>query len=372
MNKEKLIGELETGYVSKVVNGYCKQILDKIDRVKQGTDLVTRVELDNFYNFISNDKESMRRLEAEAELYKEGLRLSEYVAQAAIITIYKTFVEKLDMRVNEENEPYTEDYEAIKYLNEVYTQPYDYCVKHLDEWVESYIPYDFFTILGMRIEYFTEQTADEEWINRPKYIITLKGQQGMCSYYELELYDVGEEMYSSDEYGFCNLKFVRKANITMPIKEKKIIKLPRIVDEKDVRMLTVNESVDLFDFYGDRIEIEGVFEASSTGSDNYYPMGYVDVNVDLYENAKIRQKDKRVVWIFKGESGTGKTYLSNIIEAGSKSVYETDSNNTLPDEIINSIIVIGNKYEFDIEDVKERIVGDAEVVVVDFSYYNGK
>lgn len=371
MNKEKLIGELETGYVSKVVNGYCKQILEKIDSVKQGTDLVTRMELDNFYNYISNDKESMRRLEVEAELYKEGLRLSEYVAQVAIITIYKTFVEKLDMRINEENEPYTEDYEAINYLNEVYTHPHDFCIKHIDEWVESYIHYDFFTILGMRIEYSAEKTDDGEWINKPTFIITLKGQQGMSSYYELELFDTvcGCDEYFTDEYGYCNLRIISKPNITMPIKDKKMIKLPRFVGEKDIRTLVTNECVDLFDFYGDKIVIEDVFEATSTGGDSYYPMGYVEVNTDLFKKANARQKDKRVVWIFKGESATGKTYLSNLIRLASKSVYETDDNNELPKELTEDIIVIGNKYNFSVEDVKEKIVGDAEIIVVDFEYY---
>lgn len=363
MMKEKLIGELDKGYISKVVRGYCEQVLNKIDSIKKEDEAII---LDNFYNLIQNDKQSMLRMEAEAKIYKDKLQLNEYISQMAMITIYKNFTQKLILKSEDLN---IDDYESIKYMEDIFTRPYDYCEEYFDEWVEGYIPYDFFTILGMRIEYFAEEISDGEWINRPKYIITLKWQRGMRTYYELEIFDTGGGV---DEYGYCNLKLVHKPNITMSIKEKKMIKLPRIVGDKDIRTLTFNEYVNLFDFYGDRIVIGDVFEATSTAGDNYYPMGYVDVNTDLYEKPNSRQKDKRVVWIFKGDSGTGKTYLSNIINNESKSIYDTDTDKELPDKLIQDIIVIGNKYEFSVEDVKQRIVGDSEVVVVDFRYCENK
>ena len=58
-----------------------------------------------------------------------------------------------------------------------------------------------------------------------------------------------------------------------------------------------------------------------------------------------RAKTKRPVWIFKGDSSSGKSYLSHLTQ---KKVYETDSNSKLPIKITEDIIVLGNKYIFTI------------------------
>lgn len=77
-----------------------------------------------------------------------------------------------------------------------------------------------------------------------------------------------------------------------------------------------------------------------------------------------RHKEKRIVWIFKGKSNSGKTFLSSQIYG--LSVYETDSKDTLPAQIPESIIVLGNKYPYTVEQVKKRIVGDPEIQIVNF------
>ena len=102
--------------------------------------------------------------------------------------------------------------------------------------------------------------------------------------------------------------------------------------------------------------IENVFDFSK----NY-------LNLDYFELHKRFKEVKRKVWIFKGDSVSGKTFLSDKI---SLSKYETDYQPKLPDVIKEDIIVIGNKYKFDIEDIKKRIynISKVDVVIVNFSH----
>lgn len=123
--------------------------------------------------------------------------------------------------------------------------------------------------------------------------------------------------------------------------------------------------------YGDFSDIRNdFFYVSIDGGDGYYPCGGYSVNMDMFiSNGRgIREKKdiKRKVWIFKGDSGLGKTFLS---DKTGLSKYETDSSSELPSVIKEDIIVIGNKYSFDIEDVKSRIfeVDKVDVINVDFS-----
>lgn len=82
----------------------------------------------------------------------------------------------------------------------------------------------------------------------------------------------------------------------------------------------------------------------------------------------IRAMDKRPVWIFKGDSGLGKSYIAGIIANSdrAKTVYETDAHEKL-DTIEADIIVIGNKYEHSFEEIESKIKGEHEIIYVDFS-----
>jgi hypothetical protein len=106
-----------------------------------------------------------------------------------------------------------------------------------------------------------------------------------------------------------------------------------------------------------------VFIVSYDGGDPYYPSGDYHVNMELFTSS-VRTKSQRQVWIFVGKSNTGKSYLASSIK--SLSVYETDSSPTLPDSITESIIVVGNKYKFDINDIKKKIFGKPEIHIVKF------
>jgi hypothetical protein len=109
-----------------------------------------------------------------------------------------------------------------------------------------------------------------------------------------------------------------------------------------------------------------VFSVSYDGGDSYYPSGGYHVNESLFIKTP-RAKTKRPVWLFVGDSNLGKSYIASHTDF---SVYETDSDPTLPDQILTDIIVLGKKYDFTIEEVKEKIFGEFELCVVNFSLYN--
>jgi hypothetical protein len=83
--------------------------------------------------------------------------------------------------------------------------------------------------------------------------------------------------------------------------------------------------------------------------------------MDLFEKT-IRAKDKRRVYIFVGESGIGKSYLAHKLQ--NVEIYETDCNDTLPNEIVEDVIVLGNKYDYTVQDIVSRIFGEFEPIMV--------
>lgn len=91
------------------------------------------------------------------------------------------------------------------------------------------------------------------------------------------------------------------------------------------------------------------------------------LDINLFKKT-IRAKDKRPVWIFKGDSNSGKSFLSHLVIG--KSVYETDSSSILKEIITEDIIVLGNKYKFSIEEIENKIFGEHESIIVDFTIQN--
>lgn len=106
-----------------------------------------------------------------------------------------------------------------------------------------------------------------------------------------------------------------------------------------------------------------VFWVSYDGDDEYYPSGGYGVKMKFFRET-VRHKPNRPVWIFKGKSNSGKSFLSSKLVG--LDVYETDSSNTLPDNIVASVIVLGNKYNFSIDEIKDKILGEVEIHIVEF------
>jgi len=109
--------------------------------------------------------------------------------------------------------------------------------------------------------------------------------------------------------------------------------------------------------------VNDVFLVDYNGGDSYYPSGGYTVNMDLFTET-LRHKEKRPVWIFKGKSNKGKSFISGKLK--DVTVYETDSSKDLPEVIKETVIVLGNKYKFKVKDIKERLFGEVDVCIVKF------
>lgn len=103
-----------------------------------------------------------------------------------------------------------------------------------------------------------------------------------------------------------------------------------------------------------------VFTFSADGGDKNYQSGYYNINWEKFKETP-RLKSKRVVYIFTGENGVGKTYLANSLD--DLDVMETDVLDKLPDAIYAEVVVLGNRRGFTLDEVKERIFKPAHIVV---------
>lgn len=204
-------------------------------------------------------------------------------------------------------------------------------------------------ILGMRIEKFID-TADyntpEEFENT-RYFIYGRGENDKL--YEIKLFE---------HEGMC---FSGWTTATRGYAEYKIIdKIPPFT-HKAKNNLFIEGLLDQLK----KKEIHNeVFKVSHDGGNQYYPDGYVIVDLNFFEKS-IRHIDKRPVWVFYGESNLGKSFLSSKLQ--NLRVYETDSNEELPENLYEDIIVVGNKYPFTQMEIVDSIQGNVEIIFVFFS-----
>lgn len=81
-----------------------------------------------------------------------------------------------------------------------------------------------------------------------------------------------------------------------------------------------------------------------------------------------RMMEKRPVWIFAGASGLGKSTIGRFLELQGKVVYETDSDQRLPNSIMADVIVAGNRNKnVTIDDICARLPDGVEPIFVEFS-----
>lgn len=88
------------------------------------------------------------------------------------------------------------------------------------------------------------------------------------------------------------------------------------------------------------------------------------VKMHLFRSTK-RGFDKVPLWIFKGPSAIGKSFVAHLTNL---SVFETDAYETLPELILEDIVVLGNKYPHTVKDVVSR-TKDRNVILNNFSHY---
>ena len=213
-------------------------------------------------------------------------------------------------------------------------------------------------VVGLRIEKYIGQivegyNCDFEYVDEEleKYIILGVNSNGQKVEISLwEEYGQCPSGYTTASWGCIDVMEVDNFN-GYQYRPKEVI------DVGDITLDMINEMNDEDDCISNIF-----FRVSSDGGDCYYPHGYVEVNMDMFIPTG-REKFKRPVWIFEGDSNLGKSYLAHLTD---KTVYETDSSEKLPNYIVDDIVVIGNKYKFDEEEIISRLFGEVEVIKVAF------
>ena len=206
-------------------------------------------------------------------------------------------------------------------------------------------------IIGLRIEKYigTNVTGhncdfeyyDDEFERHVLCVVTGKGRK--------------LEITLSEEYGECGSGWTTASWGNIEVNE--------VVQFNGYTHRPVRELI-ITDFDSEAGDIDNdVFYVSYDGGDGYYPSGSYSVNMELFK-ANPRHKEKRPVWLFKGGSALGKSFLA--AKLNDLTVYETDINSELPEKIIEDVIVLGNKYNFEIEEIQKRILGDYELIITEF------
>lgn len=236
-------------------------------------------------------------------------------------------------------------------------------------------------VVGLKVHKYVGQDVDGHNchfnyfpVEAEKYILTVS-PHGSNEYIEIELSDENGECGS----GWCTASWgemeVRHVDHIKPFthtpKDKNLYLKDTYLCYGEDRKYDLVTSLDakegLIASTDEDAEINNeVFYWSYCGGDYYYPGGYVKVNLELF-NKLPRAMDKRPVYIVYGKSGMGKSSIFN--ELGNNSLYsfyETDSDETLPEVITQDIIILGNKYNFSIDDVKAHLFGEPEVHLIKF------
>ena len=208
----------------------------------------------------------------------------------------------------------------------------DYCEGHNCDFTYEKIEDEEYVLMCEDIFHINEY--GEEYHN--KYEITLRSEYGECG-----------SGWTTASYGFADIEPVDNFR-PWNYKPKQQIIL---------------ENINIKEMNSPDFSCE-YFQWSYDGGDRYYPTGYVEVDMNYFEELP-RNMKKRPVWIFKGYSGLGKTSLA--IQLENEDVYDTDISSKLPECITESVVVLGNKHGHTLEDIKTRLFGNPEIILVDFS-----
>lgn len=208
---------------------------------------------------------------------------------------------------------------------------------------------------SLRIEHIrTYNDRDDDFEDNSKYILNCISENNLK--YEVSLWTVYGDCPSgwcSASWGHCEVRRVDSfiGSTHKPIKD---LSFEIETTEGDFEDTIYNATND-------------IFYVDDDGDDCWYPSGGVGITEELFTETN-RMMDKRPVWIFKGNSGLGKSYIAGIIANSDrmKTVYETDAHEELG-VIEADIIVVGNKYNHSLEEIESKIKGEHEIIYVDFS-----
>jgi len=117
-----------------------------------------------------------------------------------------------------------------------------------------------------------------------------------------------------------------------------------------------------------KIELDNIDDFINVSNDWWdirYPSWYAcikDEFINLFEKTN-RYKEKRQVYIFTWNSWKWKSY---IWRKSSIRVFETDIYDKLPNEITEEIIVLWNKHNFTLKEIKSKI-NNSDIIEVNFN-----
>lgn len=231
-------------------------------------------------------------------------------------------------------------------------------------------------VVGMRVEKFIGVEAGEDnkklnvkECNSDKYILFCSVKFPYTRKFIITLYTEGGwcgSGYTTASWGFMKVKEVDDFGpYTHLPKDKLGIKLEDAYFDIKTSEFCFEKTKSAH-FYDPDIS-NNVFSYSDDGGDGYYPSGGVHVNTDLFDECK-RAFTDRPVWIFTGESATGKSTLGYYLGLKNKVVFETDSleDGELPETIWADIIIVGNKHNITVQDVAKHLPEGTEIITVNF------
>jgi hypothetical protein len=91
---------------------------------------------------------------------------------------------------------------------------------------------------------------------------------------------------------------------------------------------------------------------------------YINIEEKVSSYARLLFSRCKYIYIFIGESNIGKTYISQHIE--NVDIYETDSSSILPTKLTQNIIILGQRYIFDIDDIISKYNKNCVFIYVEF------
>lgn len=341
-------------------NIYLDGLRDTMNMIKE--QYTNTEELEVVLLGIAKDDVSYDKLIKEADRLLKEDAYQEYLNQRIINTLYIKLIN--EVLPGDDFEPmivYLENLTEYDILNMV--------IPEIDK--HQLTKFDKYEILGYRSEYYHYNNCETDCLNE-QLVIVIKRAIYDNFIYELKFSEEEEDLgFVFNNYGYATIERVTKPIYTARLKEPLNISLPKVINGISLEDITVKHyPISLFD-ENDYFEIPGIIKASGSGEDEWYPQGYIEFNRERFEEPNKRQIYKKPIWIFKGDSGAGKTYLSALLEIMEMKVFETDSikGDDITDPIKADIIVIGNKHGFKIDYVKEHVANrdDIEFIEVDFN-----
>ena len=228
-----------------------------------------------------------------------------------------------------------------------------------------------YEVIGMRKEFVVHEDEDMEfnpvYESRPIYTIFAKPTDSKMNYILAiqldEFHRPCGSGYCMSWYGYMAVNNVYNlldiGPLTHEPKRKTLFDALYDDDGGIINLTGLDDDPEGWENFG------GVFRYSYDGGDQYYPRGGVSVDETLF-NPLQRYSGRRMVWIFVGESGTGKSTIAMQYPYG---VFETDAYDKLPDQIYNNVVVVGNRNHYDVlADILPRIYQEdkPKMIITDF------